>query len=224
MGIHILLILMVLFVTESLLLIQYSQTTFATFLIPTSKAIIDIPMSDKARRTDNFSANGAISSLTYVTETPKNLSSTSIKIDSSADLTKARKYILFGDWNLEVKSGKVTKFGANFVQVLDDGGLSHPHNLINFVQANDTTITLTPDLWTSINGTVDVKYNGTTTWSAVEAEILIFEGRTIEISLDNNATNNHFQGQPIHGVVKSIKSLFLSQWCHKYIDLCYRNS
>jgi hypothetical protein len=198
---------MALFLTDSLLLTQYSQKTFASSLNPTSKAIIDISMSDKARTADSFSAKGGINSLTYKTETPTNLSSTSIKLNSSSDLTNAAKYIFFGDWNLEVKSGKVTKFGANFVQVRENGGVPHSHNLINFVQANDTKISLTtPGLWTSIKGTVDVKYNGTTTWSAVETEILIFKGRIIDISLDNNATDNHFQGQPIYGFVKSIKS------------------
>ena len=208
MGIHIMLVFMALFVTDSLLLTHYSQNTFASSLILTGKTIIDISMSDKARTadsfSDSFSADGVISSLTYLTETPTNLSSTSIKLNNSLDLTSARKFILFGEWNLEVKGGKVTKLGANFVQVLEDGGLSHSHNLVNFVQSNDTKISLSPDLWTSINGTVDVKYNGTTTWSAVETEVQIFKGRTINIRLDNIATDNHFQGQPIYGVVKSM--------------------
>jgi len=197
---------MAIFVTDSMFLIQYSQLTFGNFLFPTSEAIKDISVSEKAKMPANFSANGAISSLTYVTETPKDLTNTSIKIESSADLTKARKTILYGDWNLEVKSGKVTKFGANFDQVLDDGGRWHSHSLINFVQSNGTKIRLSPDLWTTLRGTVDIKYNGTTTWSAVETKIVIAEGRTINISLDNNATDNHFQGQPIYGIVKSIKS------------------
>jgi hypothetical protein len=35
--------------------------------------------------------------------------------------------------------------------------------------------------------------------------ILISKGKVITINLDNNATSNHFQGQPIYGVVESIK-------------------
>ena len=206
MGLHILLILMAFFVINSTLLVQYSQTTFGNFLLLTSEAIKDISVSEKARMPANFSADGAISSLTYVTQTPKDLTNTSIKLESSADLTKARKSILFGDWNLEVKTGKVKKFAANFDQVLDDGGRWHSHNLVNFVQSNGPKIRLSPDLWTTLRGTVDVKYNGTTTWSAVETEIRISRGSTIEISFDNNATDNHFEGQPIYGVVKSIKS------------------
>ena len=30
-------------------------------------------------------------------------------------------------------------------------------------------------------------------------------GKTITINLDNQATGNHFQGQPIYGVVESMK-------------------
>jgi len=35
--------------------------------------------------------------------------------------------------------------------------------------------------------------------------ILISGGKVFTIKLDNNATSNHFQGQPIYGVVESIK-------------------
>ena len=34
---------------------------------------------------------------------------------------------------------------------------------------------------------------------------MISKGKVITINLDDNATSNHFQGQPIYGVVESIK-------------------
>jgi hypothetical protein len=34
---------------------------------------------------------------------------------------------------------------------------------------------------------------------------LISKGKVIAINLDNNAASNHFQGQPIYGIVESIK-------------------
>ena len=52
---------------------------------------------------------------------------------------------------------------------------------------------------------IDVKYNDTTTWSNVDVTIAIFQGKTIEISLDNKETDNHFQGQLIYGIVDSFK-------------------
>ena len=39
----------------------------------------------------------------------------------------------------------------------------------------------------------------------IKVNILISKGKVITINLDNNATSNHFQGQPIYGVVESIK-------------------
>jgi hypothetical protein len=57
----------------------------------------------------------------------------------------------------------------------------------------------------SIPGTVDIKLNGTSVWNNVKANILISKGKVITINLDNNATGDHFQGQPIYGAVESIK-------------------
>jgi len=45
--------------------------------------------------------------------------------------------------------------------------------------------------------------NNTSAWNNVN--ILIFKGKVISINLDNNATSNHFRGQPIYWVVESIK-------------------
>lgn len=68
-------------------------------------------------------------------------------------------------------------------------------------------VQLSPDKSASIPGTVDIKLNNTSAWNAVKANILISKGKviTINLDLDNNATGNHFQGQPIYGVVESIK-------------------
>jgi hypothetical protein len=59
-----------------------------------------------------------------------------------------------------------------------------------------------------IPGTVDIKLNNTSAWNAVKANILISKGKVITINLDNNATGNHFQGQPIYVALYSpIKNL-----------------
>ena len=57
----------------------------------------------------------------------------------------------------------------------------------------------------SISGTVNIKLNNTNVWKNVKTNILISEGKVITINLDNNATGDHFQGQPIYGVVQSIR-------------------
>jgi hypothetical protein len=73
--------------------------------------------------------------------------------------------------------------------------------------ANNNTmpIQLSPNKTASVSGTVDVKLNDTNVWKGVKTNILISKGKLFTIHLDNNATGNHFQGQPIYGVVESIK-------------------
>ena len=89
-----------------------------------------------AKRSQTFEANGTISSLVFLTQTPTNLSNTDIKIENALDLITARKYILSGDWDLRVNNGKVSKFDVKFEQILEDGGRFHTHELSNFNSNN----------------------------------------------------------------------------------------
>ena len=148
-----------------------------------------------------FSANGDISSLIFVTQKPINATI------NSASLSNATKFVLSGDWNLTVSAGKVTNFAAKFIKVLNDSSKWHTHDIINFKPSNtnSTIVQLSPDKSTSIPGTVDIKLNNTSAWNNVKTNILISKGKVITINLDNNATSNHFQGQPIYGAVESIK-------------------
>ena len=148
-----------------------------------------------------FFANGDISSLIFVTQKPINAT---INPSSLSDTTK---FVLSGDWNLTVNTGKVTNFAAKFIKVLNDSSKWHTHDIINFKPSNinNAIVQLSPDKSASIPGTVDIKLNNTSAWSNVKTNILISKGKVITINLDNNATSNHFQGQPIYGVVESIK-------------------
>ena len=149
---------------------------------------------------NTFSANGDISSLIFVTQKPINAT-----INPSS-LSAATKFVLSGDWNLTVSGGKVTNIAAKFIKVLNDSTRWHTHDILNFKAANNTMpIQLSPNKTASISGTVDVKLNNTNAWNDVKITILIAKGKLFTIHLDNNATGNHFQGQPIYGVVESIK-------------------
>jgi hypothetical protein len=149
---------------------------------------------------NTFSANGDISSLIFVTQKPINAT-----INPSS-LSAATKFVLSGDWNLTVSGGKVTNFTAKFIKVLNDSTRWHTHDILNFKDTNNTMpIQLSPNKTASISGTVDVKLNNTNAWNGVKMNILISKGKMFTIHLDNNATGNHFQGQPIYGVVESIK-------------------
>jgi hypothetical protein len=148
-----------------------------------------------------FFVNGDISSLIFVTQKPINATI------NSASLSNATKFVLSGDWNLTVSAGKVTNFAAKFIKVLNDSSKWHTHDIINFKPSNtnNTIVQLSPDKSASIPGTVDIKLNNTSIWNNVKTNILISKGKVITINLDNKATSNHFQGQPIYGVVESIK-------------------
>ena len=63
---------------------------------------------------DTFYASGDISSLIFVTQKPINAT-----INPSS-LSDATKFVLSGDWNLTVNTGKVTNFAAKFIKVLND--------------------------------------------------------------------------------------------------------
>ncbi|HEY7571071.1 MAG TPA: hypothetical protein VH796_06865 [Nitrososphaeraceae archaeon] len=141
----------------------------------------------------------------FLTRTPTNSSNTAIKIHNASGLVTARKYILFGDWDLIVNSGKESNFDARFEQILEDTGTCHTHEIINLTK-NSTVVSLfSSNDNIFIHGMVDVKYNGTITWSNVDVNIVVLRGKTIQITLDNDKTYNDFQGQHIYGIVESLK-------------------
>jgi hypothetical protein len=109
-------------------------------------------------------------------------------------------YILGGDWNLNIESGNVTEFTANFIMVHTDGSGYHTHDITGF-NAGNATITYIPGLQLMINGTADISINGTNQWPGVDTNLTFTENPTVlTIMPEAEATNNHFQGQPIYGV------------------------
>jgi hypothetical protein len=57
-----------------------------------------------------------------------------------------------------------------------------------------------------ISGLSNVKTNGKVAWNDVPTTISISKGRTMSIDLADNATQRHFMGQPIYGIVKDLKT------------------
>ena len=125
--------------------------------------------------------------------------------DAATLSVNAKKFVLSGNWDLKVEDGKPTSFTAKFIKVLSDGNRWHTHEITNFKSNNDTRVELKPDNTVSFSGTVDVKLNNTSPWNGTNVNIMISKGKTISIILDDNATGDHFQGQPIYGIVESIK-------------------
>jgi hypothetical protein len=113
-------------------------------------------------------------------------------------------YILGGNWNLNVQGGNVTAFAANFLMVHTDGTGYHVHNITDFSTGN-ATVQLVQGQETSISGTADYSTNGTTSWPGVDTTLTFVPNATVmTIMPDAEATENHFQGQPIYGIVEGI--------------------
>src|SRR5919202_1555118 len=145
---------------------------------------------------NTFSMNGAISSL-VLGMSPKT---------KTVDMTTVQKFILSGDWSMNVDKGKLTDFTANFYTGPANGGTSnHTHQISNFrVDNNSLIIQLSPAKSLSISGISDVGTNGKKAWNNVHTTIVISNGRTIAISLADKDTQAHFMGQQIYGIVKRL--------------------
>ena len=113
-------------------------------------------------------------------------------------------YILGGNWNLDVESGNVTDFTANFMMVHTDGTGYHTHNITNFSVGN-ATVQLVQGLETTMSGNADIYTNGTNRWPGTETTLTLTQNGAVMTIMPAAAdTENHFQGQPIYGIVSGL--------------------
>ena len=115
-------------------------------------------------------------------------------------------YILAGKWKLEVVNGNIIDIGFKFTVVHFDGTNRHYMILANFKQDNSTAsaIQVQSDGTTTIKGILDViekKDLLRPEWSNVNTQITINKYNTISINVDDAQTDQHFNGQPLRGVV-----------------------
>ena len=155
--------------------------------------------STKSSTIGTFNMNGAISSL-VLGMSPKT---------KTVDMATVQKFILSGDWSMNVDKGKLASFTANFYTGPANGGVSnHTHQISNFRVDNNNNntpiIQLSPTKSVSISGTSDIGTNGKKAWNNVHTTIVISNGRTIAISLADKDTQAHFMGQQIYGIVKRL--------------------
>ena len=144
-----------------------------------------------------FDMDGVISSL--ILGVPANT--------KTIDMTTVQKFILSGDWSMSVDQGKLTNFNANFYTGPVNGANNHTHQLSNFRVNNNSPIQLSPDNSLSISGILNVGTAGNNAWNDVNTTVVISNGRTISISLDDDDTQRHFMDQQIYGIVKEIKNV-----------------
>jgi len=116
-------------------------------------------------------------------------------------VTAASPWNATGDWSMIVENGEMKNFVTNMAWF--NGTTGHTHDFLNFDSRDD--IELPSDNILTIDGEMDVASNGGITWDGVDSTInLGGGGKTITISVDHEATDHHFAGQPIIGTVTSL--------------------
>jgi hypothetical protein len=137
--------------------------------------------------TGNFNATGTISSLV-----------------ASNSRTPDPQYVLAGNWNVLASNGNITDFGANFTMVSVNGTDRHIHSITNF-SSNVVAPLILDTHGTTFTGESDITTDGNVMWRAIQTTVTIARQDTIKISFNHNNINNHFQNEPIYGVVFSIQ-------------------
>jgi hypothetical protein len=176
--------------------VRLCYLVFATFLMWLSLTMSTTAVAQSSNAaTNTFEMDGQIGSL--VLGMPPNT--------KTVDMTTVPKFILSGDWNMNVAQGKLIDFTADFYTGPVNGAENHTHQLSNFRVNDNTPIQFSPDKSISISGIVDVGTNGNKAWDNVNATVDISKGRSVTISLEDEDTERHFMGQQIYGIVKGLK-------------------
>jgi hypothetical protein len=105
---------------------------------------------------------------------------------------------------MSVSKGSVSDFKAAFTMVKIDGTGRHTHGITNMKTSNSSSIQLDKNGTTLIIGTADVLSNGENKWNSADVIVSIDHINVISIAPSSAATDNHFQGQPIYGVIDSL--------------------
>jgi hypothetical protein len=153
------------------------------------------PSASSSPATNSFEIDGQIGSL--ILGMPPNT--------KTVDMTTVPKFILSGDWIMDVNQGNLTDFSASFYTGPINGAENHTHQLSNFRVNDNTPIQLSSDKSVSVAGLVDVGTNGNKAWDNVNVTVDISKGRSITISLADEDTQRHFMGQQIYGIVQGLK-------------------
>jgi hypothetical protein len=174
----------------SVVLNGYYEGSYYKIFAQTDQRNTTAAVGTASRPENTFSAIGQISSLVITVP------------ESGFNVTNAFKVILTGEWNLSVRNGTVTNFGANFLALPMDGRRPHIHQITNFKPyANEEPNVLTEDKSFAVNGTADIKMNGMTVWDTADVSLSISKGNTFYIDPDDEDTEGHFGDQQVYGVV-----------------------
>ena len=147
---------------------------------------------------ETFSVTGLISSLII----DKDVTNISSFTPNENLISSPVDYIEPGNWSLNVVDKKIRKFDVNFTIVHPDGSDWHYHEIGNFQSDPDVPVLLEND-GTTFEGTTNVGEDGKDKWFDVQTSVSISNLNTITIFLDPVDTENHFNRQPIYGIIAS---------------------
>jgi hypothetical protein len=121
--------------------------------------------------------------------------------------TPTADWIASGNWTLNLNYNRNNLyFKTEMTWFNNNGKTSHTHEFENF-RFTAPRANITPSVHLGNNlilkGVMDVGTNHRIVWKNVPTTININGERTITISVADNATNYHFAGQPIFGLVTS---------------------
>jgi hypothetical protein len=182
-------------IATSLVLISLLMLLIPSHMIDSDKISKNALAQTSGSEANIFEMDGQISSL--VLGMPPNT--------KTVDMTTVPKFILSGDWDMNVENGNLSDFRANFYTGPVNGAENHTHQLSNFTVNESTPIQLSPDKSISLSGILDVGTNDNKAWNNVNATVDVSKGRSITISLADEDTERHFMGQQIYGIVKGLR-------------------
>jgi hypothetical protein len=185
--------------TFLLLLLPLSITTFEANAQSLSASSFEPENTNNTGGINTFSASGMINSLVIKGSNQ----STSPENNITFPANNQTSYTLGGHWNLEVIGGNITDFNTKITMVHFDGTNRHDMSFVNF-RSNETNLQLPSSGSTKITGLVDVMEHGKIKWGNVTSNLDINKYNTINLNVNDEQVEQHFNGQPIHGIVNSL--------------------
>jgi hypothetical protein len=198
------------------LLLNFIANNSISYSIPTSSNTQYEINNKFFNDTNSFIANGTIhftipinhnntflkSSITGVKDShvyPNNYSNQSSDLQKS--LRNALKSVFWGNWSIDIESGKIKNFKGDIKAAFDNASNFHTHELRDF-RTNNTNIIINHNDTSVINGIINIGYNGDMIWKNVPTSLLIADRKILTIVFDDAVTEGHFSGQPIYGIIK----------------------
>ncbi len=152
----------------------------ASAILTASTAIADSPPPSEEKSGPTFVSEGTINTLTGTNYT----------------------WLLAGNWDFQSINGITDSFNVDMTMIASNGTMRHHMLITNFTQSADTGVNMTEDGTINTNGTSDIYGHGKLKWAKVPSEISIDKYNVLHLLVDNNQTEDHFNGG-IHGITNS---------------------